>query len=713
MKQKLAKLTACLMTMTLLAGTLWGSAPPQAAASGTEFPIGIFYPPSPAETTLAKYQQIKDMNANLIVGAAVINTPEANDAALALADSLGLKMLVDDYRFHWRTEMVQQPAYDTGYYVSNTNRLGQTFRTPAGSGWYLSYAQLKIDPVFWGSGTTLTMRIYDSPARATLLGSASVGGPQTVYDHGFGFGIPIAANTTYYMELTSNSASPVGWVTANSGNPYGNGMFYDNGTAVSGTDLLFYISFSQQAYNDRNSPNNADVDLVANYYKTKSGLLGYHLYDEPGATLFNRVAAVRERIRAIDPGRMAFVNLFPNQATDALLKVNAISGEFSRPTSVLGQSFTTSAGQTAIDTIQLWVDRLQWGSGEALTLRLWNSPSKTSLVAQSTLTGATNNWPVFTLNATVSPNASYYWELTHNGGGDGSIGWVIRTEDGLKLVKDGTGTGYVNGTPIDSDFWFVVNQNIQGGTYEDYVYRWTLQQPDVMAFDHYPFKADGTLTANYYDNLETIRRQSLLADLDFWSYIQSVGITGHLRKPSQNDMRYQIYTNLAYGAKGYIYFTYRTPGIESSGEPFHNGLILPDGTTNDTYGYATTLNAEVLKLGPTLLGLQSQAVYHTGTLPATTSAVPSGFFWQPSTALPSVIGYFTNGSGRKYVMVVNRDEANSRTLSFTLPGKPASVTEVSKSTGLEVGTSYNAATGVISASFAPGEGKLYALPAGF
>lgn len=708
-----AKLAAGLLTLTLLTGTLWSGALPQAAASGTEFPIGIFYPPPPAETTLAKYQQIKDMNANLIVGASVINTPETNDAALAIADSLGLKFLVDDYRFHWRSEMVQQPVYNHGYFVSNTNRLGQTFRTPAGSGWYLSYAQLKIDPGTWGSGTTLTLRIYDSPARTTMLGSASIAGPQTVYDHGFGFGIPLAANTTYYMELTSNSATHVGWVTANTANPYANGTFYQNGTADPGTDLMFYLSFSQQAYNDRSSPNDTDVDWVANYYKTKSGILGYNLYDEPGATLFNRVAAVRERLRSIDPGRMAFVNLFPNVATDALLKVNAVSGEFSRPASVLGQSFTTAAGQTAINTIQLWIDHLQWGSGEALTLRLWNSPSKTSLIAQTTLTGSSTNWPVFTLNAAVSANTSYYWELTHNGGGDQSIGWVVRTEDGLKLVKNGTGTGYVNGTAISSDFWFVVNQQIQGGSYEDYVYRWTLQKPDIMAFDHYPFKADGTMTTNYYDNLEIIRKQSLLAGLDFWSYIQSVGITGHLRKPSQNDLRYQIYTNLAYGAKGYIYFTYRTPGIEASGEPFHSGLILPDGTTNDTYGYATTLNAEVLKLGPTLLGLKSQAVYHTGTLPASTTAVPSGFFWQPSTSLPSVIGSFTNSSGRKYVMVVNRDEANSRTLSFTLPGKPSTVTEVSKSTGLEVSTSYNATTGAISASFAPGEGKLYALPAGF
>lgn len=62
---------------------------------------------------------------------------------------------------------------------------------------------------------------------------------------------------------------------------------------------------------------------------------------------------------------------------------------------------------------------------------------------------------------------------------------------------------------------------------------------------------------------------------------------------------------------------------------------------------------------------------------------------------------------------VNRDYANARTLSFSLPSKPSAVTEWSKTTGAEIATNYNAATGKLSASFAPGEGRLFALPAGY
>ncbi|WP_238178073.1 cohesin domain-containing protein [Paenibacillus contaminans] len=76
---------------------------------------------------------------------------------------------------------------------------------------------------------------------------------------------------------------------------------------------------------------------------------------------------------------------------------------------------------------------------------------------------------------------------------------------------------------------------------------------------------------------------------------------------------------------------------------------------------------------------------------------------------PTITGYFTNEAGKKYIMAVNRDFENSRTISFSLPAKPASVKEVSKTTGLETATNYDSASGTLSANFAPGEGRLYVL----
>lgn len=107
-----------------------------------------------------------------------------------------------------------------------------------------------------------------------------------------------------------------------------------------------------------------------------------------------------------------------------------------------------------------------------------------------------------------------------------------------------------------------------------------------------------------------------------------------------------------------------------------------------------------MKLGPKLLSLPSRAVYHTGTLPAGTTALPSNFIIQPANASdPLVFGSFADSSGRKYVMVTNRDTVNSRTVSFVLPSQPSGVTEISKTTGSEVSTDYNSTTGAMSSSY--------------
>ena len=676
------------------------------------FPIGIFWPPAPVDTMNARYQEIKDMNANLIVGGNGVNTIAINDTALALAAGNGLKMLVDEYKMAWRDQEISQTTTGFGLNVSNASTLGQTFTTPSGTDWALNTVQMYVDKNNWPSGVTLTLKVYDSPAKTTLISSDSIAGPGSTYYPQFIVAKALQSNTSYYMELTSNSPTSVGWVVTSSGDAYGGGQAYVNGAAQS-LDFWFKLLFSQRAYNDGGRPSDTDLDAIAAHYSGKPALQGYHVYDEPSALQMTRLQGTVRRLKSGDPNSMSFVNLLPTYASLGQLGVNQFTGEFLNSVHSLGQTFKTNPGQTSVNTVQWWIDRTTWGSGESVTLKLWNSASKTNLIASQTLSSApANNWPQFTLNASVQPNTVYYMELTHNGGGDNSIGWVVRSNNGSKWINDGT--GYVNGSAVDSDFWFTLNQNIQGGTYEDYVYRWASKNPDVLIFDHYPFLASNGMTTDYYTNLEIIRRQALAANIDFWPYIQSVGFNNTNRAPSQSDLRYQIYTSLAYGAKGYIYFTYWTPA-SSGGETFNQGLILPDGTKNVSYAWAATINAEVLQLGTTLTSLTSQAVYHTGSaLPASTTALPGTFFWKPDDGnTPLIISCFTDGSGRKYIMVVNRDTDSGRTVSFTLSPKPAAVTEVSKSNGTEISTNYNAATGAISASFAAGEGRLFALPAGY
>jgi hypothetical protein len=126
------------------------------------------------------------------------------------------------------------------------------------------------------------------------------------------------------------------------------------------------------------------------------------------------------------------------------------------------------------------------------------------------------------------------------------------------------------------------------------------------------------------------------------------------------------------------------------------------------------LNHQIKSLGSTLVGLTSQTIYHAGVLPSGCDPVPSDFFWQPSQpSSNAILSFFADGCGRFYVMVVNRTLTETSTLSFAIHPAPTSLTEVSKDSGQEIGTTYVASTGTVSAQYAPGEGRLYALPANY
>lgn len=702
--------------------TVVSSLPVSAATvTVTPFPIGVFYPPDPVEASHAKYAEIAAMNANFVVGTNGVVSHASNKRALDFAEANGLKMIVHDWGMQLKSELALQTTGGAGWKVRLDRSVGQTFRTPAtGTDWFIGTVALNIDRNTWPANARVKVCVYDSPAKTDIVGCDAVTGPSDVDLVEFEIApnltpsiteySNVSPNRNYYLEVTTNSSKDIALVSASPNDSYANGQAYRSGVAQS-NDLYFEVRFSKldYVYDQDDRPSDEYLDQLAAFYSNHPALLGYNLKDEPPVQLAVRLKQMTDRLKSNDPNHMTFVNLFPTYGTQANFGFFPMTGEYAKPTKPLGQTFKTGSAQTRVDTVQWFIDVSQITSGESVKLTLWNSPARTVKIAENTLTTSTSNAPQFQLNADVLPNTAYYMELTHNGGGDQSVGWVVRTQTGEKWEQHGN--AYVDGAPIQADFWYTINQNITPQSYEDYVYRYVNKEPDVLVFDNYPYLLNGAFRNDYYENLEIIRRQALKGNVDFWSYIQSVGIRTGLRIPSESELRYQIYSNLAYGAKGYIYFTYETPQDFAWSEQFHDGLILPDGTKNATYGWAATINEEVLRLGQTLMGLKSDSVYHTGTIPSGASAVPSTFFWQPTGSVQqSLIGSFTDANARRYVMIVNKDLTQSHTLNFELASKPSEVKELSKATGLEVSTSYDPITGSLSVDFAPGEGRLFVLP---
>ena len=187
-------------------------------------------------------------------------------------------------------------------------------------------------------------------------------------------------------------------------------------------------------------------------------------------------------------------------------------------------------------------------------------------------------------------------------------------------------------------------------TYEEYVDKFIETcKPPVLSYDHYALFEGGSMRGEYFANLETIRRAALKHKLPFWQIVASLGCL-NFREPSATDMRFQVYTSLAYGARGIAYFKYLTPAVGN----FRSGPIDQFGHENPIWATLRHINLQVGKLAPTLLQLTSNRTYHFGNVPAGCTGPGDNSLVK---AIPGsmLVGDFTHADGSRYVMIVNKD----------------------------------------------------------
>jgi sugar lactone lactonase YvrE len=250
---------------------------------------------------------------------------------------------------------------------------------------------------------------------------------------------------------------------------------------------------------------------------------------------------------------------------------------------------------------------------------------------------------------------------------------------------------------------------------QDYIEAWIQKVGAAnlryLSIDNYPFLSNGTFReVPYFNDLNVIRRVGLKYHIKTSAYLQSIGSSIGLRRPNANELRYSAYTNLAYGIKKPVWFTYWTP--TGGSETYTNAIIDAAGNKTDLYTPFQALNLEIKQLGKTLVSLDAIAVYHTGTtIPTGTVRPPANFIWQPQNAASTmIISQLTDPvSGKEYIMVVNKSFTSSNTFSFTVASTVANVKVVSKVTSLEEATNFAIGTHTLSDTFLPGEGKLYSL----
>ena len=204
-------------------------------------------------------------------------------------------------------------------------------------------------------------------------------------------------------------------------------------------------------------------------------------------------------------------------------------------------------------------------------------------------------------------------------------------------------------------------------SYRDYVHRFINEVPmPMLSFDHYPIVGD-TYRGDWYENLEIFSDEARAAGKPFWAFALT---TAHdpYPMPDLAMLRFEMYSNLAYGAQGLQYFTYWTPGKNPNWN-FHHGPIGLDSKRTDVYDKMKAMNTEIQNLSGVFLGAKVIGVHHTGdAIPTGTKRLeqmPSGFTKLSTIGAGAVVSELENGAHR-FVVIVNRDFKNRMQLDYAV-----------------------------------------------
>jgi hypothetical protein len=273
--------------------------------------------------------------------------------------------------------------------------------------------------------------------------------------------------------------------------------------------------------------------------------------------------------------------------------------------------------------------------------------------------------------------------------------------DGVRAARPGK-LAYINLFPN-----YANARQLGTGTYEEHVSRFMkVVNPDVLSMDRYPLlRPDADGRGAYCQNLEVLRKEALGARIPFWNFFNTMPFGPH-SDPTEAQIRWQIYTSLAYGAKGVLYFCYWTP---SGGEFPRGGAILTaEGRRTRHYDEAKRINAVLKNLGPTIMKLTGMGVYRV-TPNDDAAVVLKG---SPIRSLEKgdyLVGAFKHSDGRRAVMLNNYHFAYSAWPTVVFDA--ANVVEIDPRTGEETAVLDDSpAMAGLQLSLDAGQGRLFVLP---
>lgn len=223
---------------------------------------------------------------------------------------------------------------------------------------------------------------------------------------------------------------------------------------------------------------------------------------------------------------------------------------------------------------------------------------------------------------------------------------------------------------------YAVPEQLETPDYQTYLDQFIeICKPPILSYDHYAFMENGAFHESYFTNLQIMRATALKHDLPFWNIIQGLGAL-HFREPTHTDLRFQVFTSLAYGARGLAWFQYR-PAVVGN---FRGAAIDQFGNETPTWALMQNVNLQIQELAPTLLKLKSDQVYHFEGIPAGCNG-PDERSLVASVPGPMLVGDFTHEDGTRYVMIVNKSLTTSIHCNPTFRQAPSKLEHINNYSG--------------------------------
>lgn len=275
---------------------------------------------------------------------------------------------------------------------------------------------------------------------------------------------------------------------------------------------------------------------------------------------------------------------------------------------------------------------------------------------------------------------------------------------------------YINLCPVKSDEW--TGENTTYREYLDEVY--SLFDPRIWSFDYYPVyqvknTEESKIRLEFYDRLNVFKNVSKETYVPFWSYCRTKevhfldGRSWFYPAPTLSSMQFSVFTALAFGAQGIVFWTYGQRNNNDS-ETYANAPIDRDGNKTEIWYLVKNIISQIRKYNDVFIGCTFVECKYTGDTEIECLDKLEGGIGAFNSIVSQESGVFVSQIWQRYrkydtstellrstyhLIVVNRDVLNSQEVTFTLKDNY----EVEEITLTEIG--YNAGT-TIKRTLEPG-----------